>query len=227
MKALAAIFHLDREGSTRLLGLLRIALVVLLWCCWAYPFILHFDLHPLRVGLALLFYGSSTLLLVGLWTPMAGLLTAASLLGAVVLLSDGDPASLWLAQHRQLTALFTLVLLPSPWGRSLSLDRWRALRHSQGAGLPAPLERGPLWTLRLVQLVGAGTLLTSALGQATPAWLRGEAFASGAPPAWGPPLAALLLAANATGALGLWHRRTRAPDRASSPGPSSSRAFAC
>jgi hypothetical protein len=209
VKHLAAFLDLDTTGSTRLLGLLRIALVLLVWDCWAYPFILHFDLHPQRVGLALLFYASSTLLLVGLWTPVAACLTAASLWGAILLLGDGAPSSLWLTQPRQLTALATLVLLPSPWGRSFSLDRWRALRHHDAQALPPPPERGPLWTLRLTQLVGAGVFLTSAIGQSNLDWLRGEAFVAVTPPVWAPTLAVLLLTANAAGALCLWHPRTR------------------
>lgn len=210
MKLLAAFFGLDATGSTRLPGLLRIALVLLVWDCWAYPFILHFDLQPLRVGLALLFYASSTLLLVGLWTPVAGLLTAASLWGAILLLGAGDPASLWLSQPRQLTALLMVAGALSPWGRSLSLDRWRALRRSEAQALSPPPERGPLWTLRLSQIVGALVFLASAVGQSNAGWLQGEAFGAGAPPVWAPPLAALLLAANAAGALGLWLARTRA-----------------
>lgn len=205
MSALNRLLWLDHEGSTRLAGLLRIALVLLLWATWSYPFILHFDLHPLRLSLALAFYLASPLLLVGLWTPASAAVVAASLVGASLLLGPSDP--LWLQPHRQLATLLACLGVLLPAGRSLSLDRLRALRRARQAGRPAPDERGPLWPLRLLQLVASCLLLATALGQLSPAWRDGSALS--AAPAWGRPVAWGLLLVHLVGAFGPWWRVTR------------------
>lgn len=204
---LAAALWLELEGSTRSLGLLRLATATLLWSSWGFPFILHFDLHPPRLALALSFYLSSLLLLLGLWTRVAAITVALTLLAAAALLGAADPA-VWLTQERQLSLLLAVVLALAPCGRSLSLDRLRALRRGR-----AHDERGPLWTLRLLQLCASVLFLTSAFGQLSPTWLGGHVFARpGAPaPAWAAPLAWTMLAINLVGALGPWWPRARLP----------------
>lgn len=197
LNAISRLLWLDLEGSTRLFGLMRIALVLLLWSTWATPFIVHFDMHMPRVALSLGFYLSSVPLLVGLGTRWVAPFMAAVLIASSVLLGQGDPSSIWLTQERQLATLAAVLLALAPSGRSLSVDRLLALRRVKRVGAPLPDERGPLWSLRLIQLCAAGILLTTVVGQLSSEWLSGSAVA------WG------LLGINLVGLFGVWWRRTR------------------
>lgn len=176
---------LGEEGSTRLPGLLRIGAALILWSGWAYPFILHFDLDPLRVGLALLFYLSSFAWLLGWQSRLAGMICVCTLLATVTLL-ESPPGELWQEPHRQLSLVVAWLAALGPGGGSFSLDRLR----QEG-------ERGPLWSLHLGR--GAATLLLLSTALAS---LRDEETS---PVGLG--LAGLLL----LGAIGPWWRPLRWP----------------
>lgn len=197
------LLWLDADGSTRLFGLLRVAFVLIAWSTWSTPFILHFDMRPLRLLLAGGYYLGTTLLLVGLWTRVSAPLVAAVLVAASLLLGQGQPDSIWLAGHRQLVVLLAVLVALAPSGRSLSVDRLLALRR--GGAAPSD-ERGPLWVLRLAQLCLSLLLLATILGQLSPSWLAGEPFQDQSLGRW---VGLALLAVNGLGLVGPWFRRTR------------------
>ncbi len=188
MASLSAMISqaLSLEGSTRLSGLLRIGAVLLLWSAWAYPFILHFDLAPLRLALALSFYLSSFSWLLGWRSRLAGLVCVLTLLATVTLLESPRPGELWQQPHRQLSLVVAWLAALGPGAGSFSLDRLR------GGG-----ERGPLWSLTLGR--AAASLLF--LGTAW-AMLREPELE---------PLRIGLVALCLVGGLGPWWRPLRLP----------------
>lgn len=171
MIAAAIRWALASDGSTRPAALLRIALVFILWSRWAA------ELAPHRAGLTalgLLFFLATTLLLVGLWTRLAAAITALVVLALVyghgLLLGRTD----WLHHHTYLLAIVTLLLAVTPCGRSLSLDRWRALRRAARGGPAAPPERANLWGMRLIALQLVALYLHAAADKLTPGFLSGD-----------------------------------------------------
>ncbi|MBL9107367.1 MAG: HTTM domain-containing protein [Myxococcales bacterium] len=174
MIAAAIRWALAHEASTRTAALLRICLVPVLWSRWAA------ELAPHRVGgsalalVGLVFYAATALLLVGLWTRLAAAVVAAVVLvlvyGHGLLLGRPD----WLHHHTYLLAVVSLLLAATPCGRSLSLDRWRALRRAARGGPPAPRERANLWGMRLIALQLAALYAWSAVDKLTPGFLSGD-----------------------------------------------------
>lgn len=150
---------LTREGSTRSAGLLRIALVVLLWTRWAE------DMRFVEghVILMLAFWASTTCMLIGLWSRASAAATAIVMLVVYFWFGVHGGRTQWIHHHHYLLVSATCVCALTPCGRSLSLDRLRS-------GLP---ERGPLWALRLYTLQVAAVYLWSAVDKLSPAWLSG------------------------------------------------------
>ena len=54
--------------------------------------------------------------------------------------------------HTYAQTAFTCLLALTPCGRSLSVDRWLALRRAARGGPPAPAEEGDLWGAKLLLL---------------------------------------------------------------------------
>lgn len=207
------------QGSTRQLGLMRIALSWLLWGSWGYPLVLHFDIHPERVALALAFYVCVWVMFLGIYSRVFSLLTGMVLVLASILLGDPLRWTIWAEQHRQLTVVLTLALALTPAGTSFSLDRWRALRRAAARGEPVPAEHGELWGLWLLRCLATAVFAVTTLSQANPEWLSGELIrrtlldgvaSEGAYDGpWAPALAWLILAVHAFVTVGLWFARTR------------------
>lgn len=151
---------LAREGSTRGAGLLRIAIVVLLWARWAGE--LTLAATP-SVGLSLAFFGVTTLTLIGLWTRWAAAGTAIVMLVVYFWFGVHLRGYGWIHHHHYLLVSASCVLALTPCGRSFSLDRWRS-----GAA-----EVGPLWGLRLFTIQLAAVYLWSALDKMSAAFLSG------------------------------------------------------
>lgn len=140
------------EGSTRSAGLLRIALALLLWNRWGSDFLLYKLAGPTNIAIALSFFGSTTLLLLGLWTRVATVWTALTMLVVFFYLGVAQGVEAYTHHHTWLLVSFSVLLVLTPCGRSLSLDRWRALARAERGGAPCPPERGPVWGLRLLAL---------------------------------------------------------------------------
>lgn len=162
------------EGSTLPMALIRIGLVFLLWARHGAELILPRVAGPGEVALSLLFFAATAAMLVG-WRTRAATALAALV---VATLYFGVGAALgrtaWIHHHHYLLMAATVLCALTPCGRSLSLDRWRALVAEARGGPPAPPERGPLLGLHLMRVQLSALYLWSALDKAGPAFLGGE-----------------------------------------------------
>lgn len=152
MIARLATWLLWAEGSTRSAALLRIALPLLLWDKWARDFLLFKQESPLDLAIALSFFVATTLLLIGLWTPVAVVWNALTMLTVFFYLGVVKGVEPYTHHHTWLLVCYSVLLATTPCGRSFSVDRWRALARAEGRGGACPPERGPLWGLRLLAL---------------------------------------------------------------------------
>lgn len=157
------------EGSTRRVALLRIGVALLIWARFADDFALYQDR-----GLAWSLTGasislSSTALLVGWHSRLAAAWTAASVAFAVVYLGVVQRHYELVHHHVSLLMIVTFLLALTPCGRSLSVDRWRALRAGS-----APPEVGPLWGTWLIALQASAVWFWGAVDKLKPGWLSGE-----------------------------------------------------
>ena len=164
---------LAREGSTRALGLMRIALGLLAWARFADT------LLPLRhttadwyLGAAL-FFPLSLLFVLGVGTRWVAPLFAAATWYVVAYLGylHYEP---W-THHHVYALLFGITLLAlTPCGRSFSVDRHLALRRAERAGAPPPPEVGPQWAVPLIGLHVSVMYVFSAYDKISWAFLSGE-----------------------------------------------------
>lgn len=165
---------LDSEGSTRPAALLRVALALVLWARFADELAPYRVRNPEELALGLTFFAGSTLMLLGLWTRIATATTAATL----VALFYGFGLHLgrlgWIHHHTYLLMWATILCALTPCGRSLSVDRWRALRRAERDGTPPAPERANLWGMRLCALQLAALYLAAAVDKTDPAFLRGD-----------------------------------------------------
>lgn len=169
---LVAFFLLD-EGSTRPVALIRLGLVPLLWSKWGGDFLLYLDkpLHQQLVGLS--FYLSTPLLFFGVWTRFAAAWAGLTLLAIYYWIGHVDGVEPYVHHHTGLLALATALLALTPCGRSLSFDRWFALRRARGRGGAAPPEHAPLWGQRLLALQVSVLYFATTWDKLTPPFLSG------------------------------------------------------
>ena len=162
----------DAQGSTRPLGLMRIALAVIVF---------------VRFGGELSFYQGDSLLFLLLgaaffvFTSMmlVGYLTETACAGVAILLATfqylghvhGYPG--WTSHHIYLLLVSVSLLALSPCGRSFSLDRYRALVTARSPR-DVPPEYGDLWTQRLIALQLAALYFWTAVDKTNWQFLSGE-----------------------------------------------------
>ena len=166
---------LEWEGSTRLVAVLRVLLVLLAWSRFGYTLQLSRCADdPLRLALMLVFWPASALLLVGWHTQIAAIATA--LCGLLLYHGVGRGQGVEpLVSHHVLVLVEALALLAlTPCGRSLSVDRWLALQRASERGQPAPPERGPLYGQRLMAVHVAVLYLGTAWEKSYPGFLDGS-----------------------------------------------------
>ena len=139
------------EGPTRGVALMRILLVGIIWTKYAaklMPFRVFHD--TLELSMAMTFYVASTLMFVGLWSRVSTGVTGALLMIYYYyqgLTLDDD---FFIHHHTYLLNIGTLFLAFTDCGKSLSVDRWLALRRARHRGESPPREWGVLWGLRLI-----------------------------------------------------------------------------
>lgn len=167
---------LNREGSTRSAGLIRIGLALLLWTRWASEWCLPAlrSAEPWRWLLSISFFLSTTLMLFGIWSRLSTLWAAANALVFTYYL--GYHLGQESYTHHHVAALCTAVVLLSlcPNGRSYSVDRWLAVRRAEEGGEPPPLERGPTWGIHLIALHVAAIYFWGAISKCSDAYLSGQ-----------------------------------------------------
>lgn len=166
----------DFEGSTRAAALIRIGLVLALWGCVGEPLSLTRATGALEAAEIVVFFGASLAMLVGLGTRGATAITAAILVHLYLdaHLGLGGRARAFFGHHHQaLLTTVTLLMILVPAGRSISVDRWLALRRAEAVGRPPPPERGPLWGVRLIALQLSAVYVWSAIDKLSPDYLSG------------------------------------------------------
>ncbi len=139
-----------RWGSTRPVAILRMALVATAWSEWASGRLLYRGDTMDEFVVSVAFFVLSAMAFVGLWaratTAAFGALTIVLVYGYGWL---GGVDDYW-HHHSKLLAHALLLLALTPCGLSLSVDRWRAVRAAERAGVERPSIDGDLWATRLL-----------------------------------------------------------------------------
>lgn len=158
------------EGSTRPAALLRMGLALIVWARFGHDIGIYHDPGWARLAFAVLFAPAVTFMFLGLWTRLSTLLTAALVTVLFVYLSMvlHSPG----VHHVYLLTVALWLSALTPAGRSLSIDRWLALRRHRGA-VPPP-ERGPLWGQRLIALQVSVLYFWAAFDKSEPGYFSGE-----------------------------------------------------
>jgi hypothetical protein len=164
---------LETEGSTRSAALIRIGLAAILWANWGRDLTLLRQSTPFGVALALTFFASTTLMLIGLWARPATLV-AAVVAFTLYFASEALGFRPWFHHNTYLLSFATFLCALAPCERSYSLDRWRALRRARREGRPPPPERGNLWALRLIACQLSLMYFWSAYDKSSIGFLSGE-----------------------------------------------------
>lgn len=140
-------WDLAAEGSTRAVGLLRIALALVIWVRYANEVSLFAGKEWWTLPLTGVFFTLTTLMLLGVWTRVAVAGTAAMLVVFYFVIGIGGIRPIWYGHHTYLLMAATCLLVLTPCGRSYSWDRFTAIRRGE-----APPEVGPLWAQNLIVL---------------------------------------------------------------------------
>lgn len=165
---------LGSEGSTRPAALLRIALALVLWARFAGELALYRVRSGSELALALVFFAGSALMLVGLWARVATAVTAAAMVVLFYGFGLHGGRIGWIHHHTYLLMWATILCALTPCGRSLSVDRWRALRRADAGGPAAAPEHANLWGMRLCALQLVVLYLASAIDKTDLGFLRGD-----------------------------------------------------
>jgi hypothetical protein len=170
----AWIAQLERVGSTRAIGLMRIGIALLCWSRWADELMPLRNQSPWYWVLALSFYLSTTAMLIGFGTRVATAATALTLIwmvGGFGWMAGHEP---WTHHHTHLLMLAAVWLAFTPCGRSFSFDRWLAVRRARAAGEVPPPETGPLWAVPLLSVQVSAVYFFSAIDKSTVRFLSGH-----------------------------------------------------
>jgi hypothetical protein len=162
LAARLARWAVGTEASSRSSALLRVGLALLLWARFAGDLVFTDATTPRFFALSAAFFAATTAMLVGAWSRLATLASAA--VGGFLYVVWGvlrkEPG---VAHHHvYLLVAATFLCALTPCGRSYSLDRWRALRRAERAEVRPPPERGNVWGLRLLALQLSAVYLWSA-----------------------------------------------------------------
>jgi len=163
----------DAQGSTRPLGLMRIAIATIVFVRFANEVSLYQGDSLSFVLLGLAFFGLTSMMLVGFkaQASCAGvaitLMTMHFYMGKV----HGYPG--WSSHHIYILVVSVCLLALSPCGRSFSWDRYRALAQARDAR-DIPPEHGDLWPQRLIALQLAALYFWAAVDKTNWSFLSGQ-----------------------------------------------------
>jgi hypothetical protein len=163
----------DAQGSTRALGLMRIAIATIVFVRFANEVSLYQGDSLSFVLLGVVFFGLTSMMLVGFkaQASCAGvaltLMTMHFYMGKV----HGYPG--WSSHHIYILVVSVSLLALSPCGRSFSWDRYRALAQARDAD-DVPPEHGDLWPQRLIALQLAALYFWAAVDKTNWSFLSGQ-----------------------------------------------------
>lgn len=153
---------LDPGVSTLPAALLRIGLALLLWARHAETMVLIHAGTPGRAALSLVYFASTAAMLVGWWSRTATAIAATTVTAAYFGLSANH-------HHHYLLMVATAMCACTPCGRSLSVDRWRALTRGD-----APPECGSRLGLRMIVAQLSALYFWTAYDKTSAAFLDGS-----------------------------------------------------
>jgi len=160
------------EGSTRSAAILRICLPYLIWGRWARNHIFYETVgDPLHFVFSVGFFVGGAMMLIGLYTRFS--VAVVALVMSVWHLYYGH--ELGISKAITSVNLWTPVvaLMFTDCGKSLSVDRWLAVRRARREGRPLPSERGNVWGLRLIAWQLSMMYFWAAFDKTDMHWLSG------------------------------------------------------
>lgn len=163
----------DAQGSTRPLGLMRIALAAIVFVRFANEVSLYQGDSLSFVLLGVVFFGLTSMMFVGYKAQAAcagvalTLMTMHFYMGRI----NGYPG--WASHHIYILVVSVSLLALSPCGRSFSWDRYSALAQAHDAR-DIPPEYGDLWPQRLIALQLAALYFWTAVDKTNWFFLSGQ-----------------------------------------------------
>jgi hypothetical protein len=164
----------ELEGSTRAVGLLRIALAAIVFARYGRELALFAVDDMAHAILGGYVFVLATLMLIGLYARAATALLAATL-ACMYFVFGFLPGKIgWNHHHSYILMISVVFLAFTPCDRSYSLDRYLALRRAEAGGPAAPPEWGRLWATRLIGLQLSALYFWTVVDKTNWAFLSGE-----------------------------------------------------
>jgi vitamin K-dependent gamma-carboxylase-like protein len=163
----------DAQGSTRPLGLMRIAIATIVFVRFANEVSLYQGDSLSFVLLGLAFFGLTSMMLVGFKAQAACTGVAITLMTMHFYMGKVHGYPGWSSHHIYILVVSVSLLALSPCGRSFSWDRYRALAQAQDAR-DIPPEHGDLWPQRLIALQLAALYFWAAVDKTNWSFLSGQ-----------------------------------------------------
>jgi hypothetical protein len=221
------------QGSTRVLGLLRVVVPMVMWASFSAKLLLWRQLPGgtgrggldwpeglATIAIAVPFYVFTTMMFLGVYSRLSSLLSGLCVWLFVAVPGWAFGQLQWMHHYVEIQIFTALLLASGPCGASFSVDAARA----RARGEPVD-ERGPLTTQRLIALMLATMYFWAAIDKLRAPFLNGEElgrlvlyyYTDSDWPAW--PAFQPLMAVFGVGtvllelalAFGLWFARTRVP----------------
>ena len=162
-------WSMDAVGSTRAVGLLRIALALIIWARYAREMGLFNGVEWWSLALSIAFFAATSAMLLGLYARAATAAVGAILIYFYYGLGIGGVWPLFFGHHAYLLMATTCLLALTPCGRSYSFDRFRAMNRREE--LP---EEAPLWGQNLIVLQMASLYFWTAFDKSGTPFLSGD-----------------------------------------------------
>jgi hypothetical protein len=163
----------DAQGSTRPLGLMRIALAVLVFARFGNEVSFYQGDSMAFVLLGLALFAFTSMMLVGYKAEAGCAAVAITLMTMHFYMGRLNAYPGWASHHIYLLIVSISLLALSPCGRSFSWDRYRALCRAQDAR-DVPPEYGELWPQRLIALQLGALYFWTAVDKTDWSFLSGE-----------------------------------------------------
>jgi hypothetical protein len=163
----------DAQGSTRPLGLMRIAIATIVFVRFANEVSLYQGDSLSFVLLGVAFFGLTSTMLVGFKAQASCAGVALTLMTMHFYMGKMHGYPGWSSHHIYILIVSVTLLALSPCGRSFSWDRYRALAQAQDAR-DIPPEHGDLWPQRLIALQLAALYFWAAVDKTNWSFLSGQ-----------------------------------------------------
>jgi len=163
----------DAQGSTRPLGLMRIAIATIVFVRFANEVSLYQGDSLSFVLLGVVFFGLTSMMLVGFKAQAACTGVAITLMTMHFYMGKVHGYPGWSSHHIYILVVSVCLLALSPCGRSFSWDRYRALAQARDAR-DIPPEHGDLWPQRLIALQLAALYFWAAVDKTNWSFLSGQ-----------------------------------------------------